>query len=177
MAKHIPAFVKKLYFMLEKTAAMAGSPIQWANDGMSFYIYSHCDLALHVLPKFFHDTKLASFERQLHHFGFHKLRGSPDEYSHINFQRGNFAGLKHIQPRRRKNELSGSSSVVVQDIDAMMADIQRKLLSAQRASNDVAQFLDCFVDNKPYYTQLSTQRELQTLEDIMWSPQVTYITA
>lgn len=73
--------------------------IRWSDDGLSFIVTRHQDLANQVLPRFFKHGNFSSFVRQLNMYGFHKVphlqQGVllPDsdserlEFSNPNFQR------------------------------------------------------------------------------------------
>lgn len=64
--------------MLTKLQSMVQDPasndlIRWSEDGKSFIVVRHEDLAKEVLPRFFKHNNFSSFVRQLNMYGFHKV--------------------------------------------------------------------------------------------------------
>lgn len=82
----IPVFAKKLKGLVDDPEVDA---VGWDASGESFIIHEPKRLA-EQLEKYFKSSKLKSFVRQLHFYGFKKTGGSRNEnwvYNHKNFQR------------------------------------------------------------------------------------------
>ncbi|CAO3665556.1 unnamed protein product [Umbelopsis ramanniana] len=69
--RNVPAFLNKLYNMVQDPAS--NDLIRWSEDGKSFIVVRHEDLAKEVLPRFFKHNNFSSFVRQLNMYGFHKV--------------------------------------------------------------------------------------------------------
>ena len=66
-------FPAKLYHMLEEVDAMGlSAAVSWQHHGRAFVINDRQLFMKEVVPKFFKATKLRSFQRQLHLWGFHR---------------------------------------------------------------------------------------------------------
>ena len=83
-------FPAKLYDMLDYAEQQGLTDIiSWTNDGLAFNIHSQDRLGL-LLPQFFGQTKVRSFQRQLHLWSFEKLREGVNRgaMSHPFFMKG-----------------------------------------------------------------------------------------
>ena len=81
-----PAFIKKLKQLVDDPAIDSAV---WSPDGLTFVIHEPTRLS-EQLVKYFKSSKLKSFVRQLHFYGFKKVGGSRSEdweYNHKYFQR------------------------------------------------------------------------------------------
>lgn len=79
------AFPLKLHAVLDQVEADGlGSVISWQAHGRCFVVHKPKEFVDHVMPKYFRQTKLTSFQRQLNLYGFSRLT------------RGNDAGGKMI---------------------------------------------------------------------------------
>lgn len=82
-------FPKKLYALLEDD--LFKDVISWQPHGRSFLVRKPTEFVKNVMPKYFKQSKLASFQRQLNLYGFTRLSASgPDKggYFHELFLRG-----------------------------------------------------------------------------------------
>jgi len=70
--KQIPAFIWKLYNMVEDPAS--SHVISWTPTGGSFVVASPMEFQEVILPKFFKHSNFSSFVRQLNLYGFHKVQ-------------------------------------------------------------------------------------------------------
>ena len=77
------AFPRKLLALLETAPAGA---IAWSSDGASIVIGDR-RLLVACLAEHFAHAQFASFQRQLHLYGFHKVAAEPDVYAHEHFSR------------------------------------------------------------------------------------------
>ncbi|KAF0700816.1 Aste57867_8667 [Aphanomyces stellatus] len=144
-----PIFVQRLYFMLEKSGST--DLVSWSADGLSFLIHEPTLFSKRLLPKFYGHGKLATFVRDLSHFGFHKVTQLPHrldviEYCHIDFQRGNVKALRRIQKRMKQN-LDTKQRQVVDEIEDIIVNIKRQLASEQTRNRDMADYLSCVMDD------------------------------
>ena len=104
----VAPFIVKLEAMLQQEAATGGWIVAWNGNGTAFEIHDLKAFGHLLLPKYFHLTKYASFQRQLHYFGFRKWTKTMTTtctYSHPHFQR-NIAerqlSLIRRKPRHRR---------------------------------------------------------------------------
>jgi hypothetical protein len=83
-------FPCRLYDLLEQTEQKGlESIISWTTNGRAFRVQNPSELSS-ILPFFFQQTKFRSFQRQLVHWSFHKIRCGPDRGAFFNpfFVRG-----------------------------------------------------------------------------------------
>lgn len=99
----VPAFLMKLYTMLEDTCS--DDIISWGPTGDSFVVRKLPEFAALMLPQFFKHSNFQSFVRQLNLYGFHKLKQAPDwnEFGHIHFRQGHKELLKNIKRKPVQN--------------------------------------------------------------------------
>ncbi|CAK4081399.1 unnamed protein product [Aphanomyces euteiches] len=172
------AFVRRLYFLLETTTSSCSSTsVGWSSDGLSFYIHEPTLFAKHVLPKFFNHSKLATFVRDLSHYGFHKVAQAADrldviEYCHVYFHRGNIKALKWIQKSNKPN-LDVQQRKVVDEIEGMVVNIKRQVLSEQARNAEMADYLSCIFDNPAEPTILDAANLIEasktSANNVEWS--------
>ncbi|CAK4080433.1 unnamed protein product [Aphanomyces euteiches] len=138
-----PLFIRRLYSLLDEAPAKI---VSWAPDGQSFVIYDVAGFATQVMPHYFGHQKLATFERQLDYFGFHKCQLPRDamemEYCHLDFQRGNLAGLATIR-KRFKRDLDPDDRAVVDEIEESILQIKRHV---EQNKESLRLLLDCLAD-------------------------------
>ncbi|CAM9521994.1 unnamed protein product, partial [Heterosigma akashiwo] len=62
----------------------------WNADGNAFFVRQVDEFLNEILPKYFKQSKFASFQRQLNLYGFRKVTKGPDSgaYAHRYFLRG-----------------------------------------------------------------------------------------
>lgn len=85
------SFPLKLHAMLDQIEADGlGHVISWQPHGRAFLVHKPQEFVSHVMPTYFRQTKLTSFQRQLNLYGFCRLtRGSDNRgYYHELFLRG-----------------------------------------------------------------------------------------
>lgn len=68
-----PAFISKLYAMLQDEKYAAANLIYWAPDGRSFICPNPIEFARDVLPNFYKTNNFQSFVRQLNMYSFNKV--------------------------------------------------------------------------------------------------------
>jgi hypothetical protein len=88
--------IQKLLYILNDVAAY-GRYIGWTQEGRAFKILDENGFVANVLPVLFKTNFLASFQRQLHNYGFKVTRTERLEYSHERFVRGDYAGILSIR--------------------------------------------------------------------------------
>mmetsp|Transcript_46795 Transcript_46795/g.69230 ORF Transcript_46795/g.69230 Transcript_46795/m.69230 type:complete len:360 (+) Transcript_46795:2-1081(+) len=95
--KRADSFPIKLYRMLSSSMAEGSSEdeeeesiVAWKSHGRSFFIYDEEKFVEALLPKYFKQTKMTSFYRQLSRYGFSRLKTGLDAgaFFHILFLRG-----------------------------------------------------------------------------------------
>jgi hypothetical protein len=81
-------FPERLFHML--TEEKFPDVVAWAPHGRAFHIKHSKEFELHVLPKYFNQTKYRSFQRQLNLYGFRRLHQDLDRgaYYHELFLKG-----------------------------------------------------------------------------------------
>lgn len=87
----ITPFPVKLHDMLDKIEADGlASVVSWQPHGRCFVVHKPKEFVNHVMPHYFKQTKMASFQRQLNLYGFNRLTGGLDKggYYHEMFLRG-----------------------------------------------------------------------------------------
>lgn len=72
--------------------------IAWQHHGRCFVIHKPKEFTEHVMPHYFRQTKLTSFQRQLNLYGFNRITRGPDAggYYHELFLRGKEFLCKHM---------------------------------------------------------------------------------
>merc|ERR1719198_2772220 len=101
------AFPRKLLALLETAPAGA---IAWSSDGASIVIGDR-RLLVACLAEHFAHAQFASFQRQLHLYGFHKVAAEPDVYAHVHFSRArpqDVALVRRAPQATRKSRESGA---------------------------------------------------------------------
>jgi hypothetical protein len=94
------AFPLKLHAMLDQIERDGlGHIISWQPHGRCFVIHKPQEFVERVIQKYFRQTKLTSFQRQLNLYGFQRLTKGPDNtgYYHELFLRGKTFLCKHMQ--------------------------------------------------------------------------------
>ena len=87
----IMPFPVKLHDMLDKIEADGlAHVVSWQPHGRCFVVHNPKEFVNHVMPHYFKQTKMASFQRQLNLYGFNRLTGGLDKggYYHEMFLRG-----------------------------------------------------------------------------------------
>jgi len=96
-------FPKKLYSLLEEN--LYEDVISWQPHGRSFLVHKPTEFVNDVMPRYFQQSKMTSFQRQLNLYGFTRLLASgPDKggYYHELFLRGKLNLCSHILRMRIK---------------------------------------------------------------------------
>jgi hypothetical protein len=99
-------FPIKLHEMLDDIERDGyGHVVSWQPHGRCFVVRKPKEFVEHVMPTYFKQSKLASFQRQLNLYGFQRLtRKGPDKggYYHEKFLRGKVFLAQYIQRNRVK---------------------------------------------------------------------------
>lgn len=99
------AFPWKLHEMLDGVEARrAEHVVSWLPDGISFKVHDLDKFVLHVLPRYFRQTKYKSFQRQLNMWGFERILDGPGAggYGHPHLLRGDRAMCRKMKRTRIK---------------------------------------------------------------------------
>jgi hypothetical protein len=98
-------FPVKLHEMLDKIESDGlANVVSWASHGRCFCVHKPKEFVNHVMPHYFKQTKMASFQRQLNLYGFSRLTGGLDKggYYHELFLRGKVSLAYEIHRQRVK---------------------------------------------------------------------------
>lgn len=101
----ITPFPVKLHGMLDRIEADGlAHVVSWQPHGRCFVVHKTKEFVNHVMPKYFKQTKMASFQRQLNLYGFNRLTGGIDKggYYHERFLRGKVSLAYDIHRMRVK---------------------------------------------------------------------------
>jgi hypothetical protein len=109
--------------MLEEIAKVGDeSIVSWQPHGKAFRVHFPEAFARTVMPRYFKkQTKYKSFLRQLHLYGFHRIREGIDEgaYCHSMFIRNKTSmSLQMTRQRIKRKKKSGSDAAVVHECAA-----------------------------------------------------------
>ncbi|CAB9520027.1 stress transcription factor B-2b [Seminavis robusta] len=108
------AFPLKLHAVLDQVEADGlGHVISWQPHGRSFVVHKPKEFVDHVMPKYFRQTKLTSFQRQLNLYGFSRLTrgGDAGGYYHELFLRGKqYLCKKMIRTKVKGTKFKAASS-------------------------------------------------------------------
>mmetsp|Transcript_13515 Transcript_13515/g.29380 ORF Transcript_13515/g.29380 Transcript_13515/m.29380 type:complete len:468 (+) Transcript_13515:117-1520(+) len=101
----ITPFPVKLHDMLDRIEADGlANVVSWQPHGRCFVVHKPKEFVNHVMPHYFKQTKMASFQRQLNLYGFNRLTGGLDKggYYHEMFLRGKVSLSYDIHRKRVK---------------------------------------------------------------------------
>lgn len=101
----IMPFPVKLHDMLDQIEADGlAHVVSWQPHGRCFVVHKPKEFVNHVMPHYFKQTKMASFQRQLNLYGFNRLTGGLDKggYYHEMFLRGKVSLAYDIHRMRVK---------------------------------------------------------------------------
>ncbi|KAK1745661.1 heat shock factor family protein [Skeletonema marinoi] len=104
-------FPVKLYAMLElaDNIPVFARAVTWLPHGRAFRVLDEDTFMEEVVPVFFNQTKIRSFNRQLHLWGFHRIgRGNEKVWFNDNFLRGVPASMEHLVRTKIKGNIVGS---------------------------------------------------------------------
>jgi hypothetical protein len=108
------SFPLKLHAMLDQIEADGlADVISWQPHGRSFLVHKPKEFVSHVMPKYFRQSKLTSFQRQLNLYGFCRLtKGSDNKgYYHELFLRGRpFLCKKMVRTKVKGTGFKAASS-------------------------------------------------------------------
>lgn len=108
------AFPLKLHAVLDQVEADGlAHVISWQPHGRCFVVHKPKEFVDHVMPKYFRQTKLTSFQRQLNLYGFCRLTRGPDAsgYYHELFLRGKpYLCKKMIRTKVKGTKFKAASS-------------------------------------------------------------------
>jgi len=107
-------FPEKLHLMLNSVESDGNSKIvSWQCHGRCFVVHKPKDFVATVMPKYFRQTKLTSFQRQLNLYGFSRLTSGKDRggYYHELFLRGKpFLCKRMMRTRIKGTGIKAASS-------------------------------------------------------------------
>lgn len=98
-------FPVKLHSMLDAIEADGyAHVVSWQPHGRCFLVHKPKEFVGHIMPKYFKQSKMASFQRQLNLYGFNRLTGGIDKggYYHELFLKGKVTLAYDIQRMRVK---------------------------------------------------------------------------
>lgn len=101
------AFPLKLHAVLDQVEADGlGHIVSWQPHGRCFVVHKPKEFVDHVMPKYFRQTKLTSFQRQLNLYGFSRLTRGNDAggYYHELFLRG----MPHLCKKMTRTKVKGT---------------------------------------------------------------------
>eukprot|EP01083_Nonionella_stella_P003830 11010_1 len=101
----IVPFPVKLHGMLDKIEADGlAHVVSWQPHGRCFVVHKPKEFVNHIMPHYFKQSKMASFQRQLNLYGFNRLTGGLDKggYYHEMFLRGKVSLAFDIHRKRVK---------------------------------------------------------------------------
>lgn len=114
------SFPTKLHNVLEQVEADGLAHIvSWQPHGRCFLIHKPKEFADHVMPHYFRQSKLTSFQRQLNLYGFSRLTRGKDSggYYHEMFLRGKVALTKKMMRTKIKGTKFKAASSPDQEPD------------------------------------------------------------
>mmetsp|Transcript_45425 Transcript_45425/g.110040 ORF Transcript_45425/g.110040 Transcript_45425/m.110040 type:complete len:528 (+) Transcript_45425:152-1735(+) len=97
-------FPEKLHEMLDR--ANQPNIVTWLPHGRAFLVRKPKEFTEHIMPRYFRQTKLTSFQRQLNLYGFRRITQGPDAgaYYHELFLRGR----PHLCMRMQRQKVKGT---------------------------------------------------------------------
>ena len=147
----IETFPRKLFNMLEtieSTHSKLKHIVSWQPHGRSFCIHKPKTFATEVIPLFFKQTKLTSFQRQLNLYGFERLTRGADSggYYHELFLRGREFLIDRMERTKVKgtgykaasnpdSEPNFYEMHCVQPLETLLMNNKRTLEQSQSATN------------------------------------------
>jgi len=106
-------FPEKLHYMLSQMDKNETAHIvNWQTHGRCFVVHKPKEFVEDIMPRFFRQTKMTSFQRQLNLYGFARLTTGPDRggYYHELFIRGRMDLCKRMVRTRVKGNGSKAAS-------------------------------------------------------------------
>eukprot|EP00977_Amphora_coffeiformis_P027744 scaffold34638_cov161-Amphora_coffeaeformis.AAC.15 len=107
------SFLHTLHRVLERASESGyNHVVSWQPHGRCFVVHQPKEFVYHVMPQFFKQTKLTSFQRQLNLYGFARITRGPDSsgYYHEMFLRGKAFLCKHMSRTKVKGTKIKASS-------------------------------------------------------------------
>ena len=144
-------FISKTYAMI---SALDGAVGGWSKNGDTMLIFDSEKFAAEVIPQYFRHNNLLSFERQLHYYGFRKLRADANagpaararsEYRHPNFRRGRHDLLVLIRPDNSPNHSAPDAAVQrarQAELERGVADLRSKVANLTETLDKVVGVLE-----------------------------------
>ena len=148
-----PAFIKKLKELIDDTEV---DSISWTDDGNSFVIAEPKRLSEQLI-KYFKSSKLKSFVRQLHFYGFKKVGGTRFDdwtYNHKFFQRDG----RLLHKLRRK---TCGPDQQIRNLQVKVDMLQGSLVETQQKLGDMAVALVALLQHHQASKLLGEQPALQ----------------
>jgi hypothetical protein len=112
-------FPEKLFEMLSQESPASpdmNSCVYWLPHGRAFLVRKPKMFTSHIMPKYFRQTKLTSFQRQLNLYGFRRITQGPDSgaYYHELFLRGK----PHLCMRMVRQKVKGTGHKQPTDVES-----------------------------------------------------------
>lgn len=145
-----PVFVQKLKDLVDDPQV---DSVVWSKDGASFVIHEPKRLSVQ-LPKYFKSSKLKSFVRQLHFYGFKKSGGSRYEdwvYNHKYFQ-------SHGRLIHRLRRKTCGPDQQIKTLQSKVTNLQDSLAETQQKLGDMAMALVTLLQQQNAATCLGSSR-------------------
>jgi len=171
-------FPFKLYDMLEYAAnSEYSSAVSWIENGRAFAIHDKDTFLCQIVPRFFKQTKIRSFTRQLNLWGFTRLVCKDPGYGawkHKHFIHGDVDGLNRIERQEIKSNNSKIESVQSSSKSRQRRTpsstlksepIVPRVMTPESSSDDGHSVLDTVVQplipNRRFQAQFLHQQEFQ----------------
>lgn len=160
-------FIQKLLTILQTQDG-----ILWNDAGDAIQVKNPKDFSAQVLPKYFRSGNYASFVRQLHFYGFHKVDKSQDVFQHVKFKRDNPALARDIV--RRTNGVSNDCNdkamrLQVQSLTEQLAEVKGQMGTMTTQIDSLSALLkELYADRIDMKKQMQEQRSYtQRLERLI----------
>jgi hypothetical protein len=147
------AFPVKLHSVLTQVEADGlAHVISWQPHGRCFVVHKPKEFVDHVMPKYFRQTKLTSFQRQLNLYGFNRLTRGADAggYYHELFLRGKeFLCKRMVRIKVKGTKFKAASSPECEPDFYTMPPV---IVTPVQSSEDEMSFDSSYVQQQQQYT-------------------------
>lgn len=167
------SFPIKLYLILERSEIDGySSIISWASHGRSFRIHSQNLFLKKIMPRFFFQTQMSSFIRQLSTYGFHKIVNENNKDMNCYYHELFLRGREELCPLIMRKKVRSLITAPELEPDFSKFDPMNKLSPKQipkSSNNNVS--LSCNTLSKPTVS-VSNQSILPAPKNIRYSPHI-----